>query len=495
MEDERGPGAAPGKAGTAPGEGRLPLSTKLAYGSGSVAEGVKDAAFKTFLLFYYNQVLGLPGWMGGAAGAVALLVDAAIDPFIGSLSDATRTRWGRRHPWMYAAALPMALGFRLLFDPPSGLSNAQLFLWLAFFSVVVRCSMSLYSIPSNSMVAELTPNYDERTSLLAFRYLFGWTGAVTVTLLAYLWLMAPGAKLADGLRNPAGYAPWSAVGACMIGGAILASALGTHRLIPGLKAPPAHEPFSLARLRGEIGEALGNPSYRTLVVASIFASVAGAFNDVFGLYLNTYFWEFRPEQLAAFVPALVVGVTIGVGVARPISVRFDKRHAALALATAAILVGPLPIFLRLAGLMPANGSARLLWILVAHVAFMVACAVSVGILIGSMISDTIDQNELLHGSRREGIFSSAIAFSAKAATGIGTFLAGAALDLVHFPRPSPGEAPPPIAPGQADALGWIVGPGLFGLWLVTLVFLSRYRLSRQEHARILAELARRPSAA
>ena len=87
--------------------------------------------------------------------------------------------------------------------------------------------------------------------------------------------------------------------------------------------------------------------------------------------------------------------------------------------------------------------------------------------------------------------SSAIAFSAKAATGIGTFLAGAALDLVHFPRPSPGEAPPVIPPEQATVLGWIVGPGLFGLWLVTLLFLSRYRLTREEHARILGELARR----
>jgi glycoside/pentoside/hexuronide:cation symporter, GPH family len=118
----------------------------------------------------------------------------------------------------------------------------------------------------------------------------------------------------------------------------------------------------------------------------------------------------------------------------------------------------------------------------------------VGILIGSMISDTIDQNELEHGSRREGVFSSAIAFSAKAATGVGTFLAGLALDIIHFPRPTPGEPPPVVAPEQATALGWIVGPGLFGLWLMTLVFLSRYRLTRAEHARILQELARRPHA-
>ncbi len=479
------------------GEGcalRLPLSTKLSYGFGSIAEGVKDAAFKTFLLFYYNQVLGLPGWVGGAAGAVALIADAIMDPVIGSLSDSTRTRWGRRHPYMYAAALPMATCFVLLFNPPAGLSTFGLFAWLTIFAVLVRVSMALYSIPSNSMVAELTSNYDERTALVSFRFLFGWIGGGTITLLAYLWFLAPGGRLSDGLRDPSGYAAWSVTGALMIATAILLCALGTHHLIPTLKSPPHAGRFSLRRLEGEVREALGNPSYRTLVVASLFASVAGAFTEVFGLYLNTYFWEFTSEQLAAFVPGVVVGVGLGVVAARPISVRFDKRSAALFLATLAVAIGPLPIFLRLAHLTPPNGSPQLLAALVVHVAFMVTFAVSIGILIGSMISDTIDQNELAHGTRREGIFSSAIAFSAKAASGVGTLLAGTALDLIAFPRPHPGEPPPQIAPEQATALGWIVGPGLLGLWVCTLFFLSRYRLTRAEHTRVLAELERRAQA-
>ncbi len=473
------------------GAPRLRLSTKLTYGFGSIAEGVKDVAFKTFLLFYYNQVLGLPGWMGGAAGAVALTVDAVTDPLIGSLSDGTRTRWGRRHPYMYAAAMPMATFFVLLFNPPAGLSSWGLFVWLTVFAVLVRASMTLYTIPSNSMVAELTPNYDERTSLVSFRFLFGWIGGGTMTLLAYLWFLAPGERLADGLRNPAGYAAWSVTGAFMIAAAILLCALGTHHCIPALKSPPNAGRFSLRRLEGEVREALGNPSYRTLVVAALFAAVGGAFTDVFGLYLNTYFWEFRAEQLAAFVPGVVLGVTLGVLSARPISVRFDKRSAALFLATSSVVIGPLPVFLRLARVMPPNGSPLLLAILVVHVAFMTTCAVAIGILIGSMISDTIDQNELVTGKRQEGVFSSAIAFSAKAASGVGTLLAGTALDLIAFPRPEPGAPPPEIPADQATALGWIVGPGLLGLWVCTLFFLSRYRLTRAEHARVLAELERR----
>jgi len=474
---------------------KLPLPIKLTYGFGSIAEGVKDVAFKTFLLFYYNQVLGLPGWMGGAAGATALVADALTDPLIGSISDSTRTRWGRRHPYMYAAALPMGVSFVLLFNPPAGLSHWELFGWLTVFAVLVRASMTLYSIPSNSMVAELTSNYDERTSLVGYRFLFGWIGGGTISLLAYLWFLAPSGSLSEGLRDPAGYAAWSLTGALMIMGAILMCALGTHQLIPRLKSPPNVGRFTLRRLEGEVREALGNPSYRTMVIASLFASVAFAFTDVFSLYMNTYFWEFTSEQLAAFVPGIVLGVALGVTSARPLSARFDKRSAALALATAAVVIGPLPVFLRLANVTPPNGSPQLLAALVIHVAFLVTCGVAIGILIGSMISDTIDQNELVTGKRQEGVFSSAIAFSAKAASGVGTLLAGTALDLIAFPRPDPGAPPPQIAPEQATALGWIVGPGLLGLWLCTLFFLSRYRLTRSEHARVMVELERRARSA
>ena len=76
------------------------------YGLGQLPEGVKTAAFGFFLLFYYNQVLGLPGTLAGAALFVALLFDAISDPLVGTLSDFTRSRWGRRHPYLYASALP-----------------------------------------------------------------------------------------------------------------------------------------------------------------------------------------------------------------------------------------------------------------------------------------------------------------------------------------------------------------------------------------------------
>lgn len=474
---------------------RVPVRTKLFYGYGSVAEGIKEAAFKTFLLFYYNQVLGLPGWMGGLAAAVALVFDAITDPIVGSLSDRTHSRFGRRHPYMYASALPMAVSFFALFNPPSGLSELQLFFWLVTFAVLVRGAMTLYSIPSNALVPELTTHYDERTALVGFRFLFGWIGGGTLTLLAYLVFMAPSEAYANGLENPAGYRAWATVGALSIFFAIVVCALGTHREIPRLRAPAADAPAlggGWQRFHREFRGALANANYRAIVIAGLFAGVAGAFVDVFGLYLFNFYFELTTQQVALFVPGAALGIGFGVALARPLSTRFDKKSVALALACGSVAIGPIPIFLRISGLGPDNHTRELLALLIGHGAVMTCMGVMTGILIGSMLADTVDQQELATGQRQEGVFAAAIAFTSKSASGVGTLLAGATLDLIGFPRGAAGAVPDATpSPQQIAALGWIVGPGLMILWFFTLRALSRYRLGRDEHRRILDALDQR----
>jgi len=95
----------------------LSRSTKLLYGFGSVAFGIKDQGFAYLLLLYYNQVLGLPEDWIGLGILVALVLDAFIDPVVGYASDNLHSRWGRRHPFMYAAALPVAVSYYLLWTP------------------------------------------------------------------------------------------------------------------------------------------------------------------------------------------------------------------------------------------------------------------------------------------------------------------------------------------------------------------------------------------
>ena len=102
-------------------EQTLPRKTVVAYGIGQIAEGIKNHAFTAYLLFYYTSVLGLSGALAGAALMIALVFDAVTDPLVAVLSDRTHSRWGRRHPYLFASALPLGSFFYFAFAPPADL--------------------------------------------------------------------------------------------------------------------------------------------------------------------------------------------------------------------------------------------------------------------------------------------------------------------------------------------------------------------------------------
>ena len=105
---------------------RLNWPTKILYGAGGAASAIKQRGLSTFLLIFYNQVIGLPPQMVSTALMVALIFDAFVDPMVGQISDNFRSKLGRRHPFMYAAALPVAVAFFLIWNPPQGWEQAQI---------------------------------------------------------------------------------------------------------------------------------------------------------------------------------------------------------------------------------------------------------------------------------------------------------------------------------------------------------------------------------
>ena len=128
MTSVAGPTAAP----------RLGLGVKLFYAVGATATNLKLRALSTFLVIFYNQVVGLPPQMVGSILAIALIFDAVLDPVLGQISDNLRSRWGRRHPFMLAAALPYAVCFFLLWNPPAGWSQEALGVYLLVLIFVLR---------------------------------------------------------------------------------------------------------------------------------------------------------------------------------------------------------------------------------------------------------------------------------------------------------------------------------------------------------------------
>jgi Na+/melibiose symporter-like transporter len=465
---------------------RLPLMLKLGYGLGSVPFGVKDAGLKFFLLLYYNQVLGLSASWVGAASAVALAADAVLDPILGQWSDTLHSRWGRRHPFMYLSALPIALCYGLLWDPPAGLSPNQLALYLLGMVVLVRALISFYEVPNSALMAELTDDYDERTAVVGWRLLFGWAGGLGMVVLALVAFLRPDADHATGQLVAAGYVEYGWASGIIMLATSLASSLATHRRIPLLQAPPPRRPFDLKRSLGEIRQSLSNRSLQSLLLVILFANLAGGLSATLGFYYNTYFWLLSNEQSLLLVFGLFVGTIFALPLSAALSKRWDKKPVTIALVLLAIPIGPLPQLLRLIDWFPANGAPGLLGWLFVHAAIGNMLTIAVTILIIAMMTDTVEASQLATGRRSEGLLLAVTSFVTKCATGLGLAMSGALIDLIGFPvKAQPGT----IDPAVLHNLVLAYTPLTTVLFLVMLGFLSAYRIDRAAHEANLERLA------
>ena len=462
--------------------------TKVLYGVGAAAFGVKDNGFSFFLLLYYNQVLGLPEAWVGLGIMLALFVDGIVDPVVGHLSDHLRSRWGRRHPFMYAAALPVAASYWLLWSPPAGWGARTLLVWFVAIAVLVRVCIAVYEIPSAALVPELTDHYDERTSILSWRFLFGWWGGLTMAVLAYAVFLQPDAEHPVGVLNPTGYHHYGIVAALVMLAAILVSAVGTHEFIPRLRPPPARRPAGLRGIFRELRETLSNRSFLALFAAGTFAAMAAGLTAALAIYLNTYFWELTSSQIAILILASFVSAAVAFGATPVLSRRLGKRTAAIAVSVAAIVAHTAPILLRLAGSFPANGTPVLLPTLLVLNTVATALVIMSGILTSSMVADIVEDSAVTTGRRSEGVFVAANGFVQKTVSGVGIFASSLLLGAIGFPRDA---RPGLVDPLVVRRLGLVYAPLVIALYAIALVFLSTYRISRATHEANLRRLAGR----
>ena len=461
---------------------------RVLYGFGSVAYGVKDQGFSYFLLIYYSQVLGLPGTLVGAALFIALMFDAVSDPLVGYWSDNTRSKLGRRHPFMYTAVIPLVVAYYFLWQPPVELlDETGLFIYLIILSVLVRFFITLYEIPSTSLVAELTTDYDERTRLLGYRYMFGWIGGLGIAILALSTFFKATPEFAHGLYNPAGYKPYVITGCILMAISILVSSVGLRKFIPYLKQPPVRDKkWSFSEVFSEVWETLSNRNFLVLFLAAAFSYIGWGIETNLNTYASSFFWEFTSEKMAIINSSLLISAVVG-GLLAPWFVRrFDKKHAAMGLFGFFIFFSPLLVFMRLMGWYPDNQWEYLLPVAVVHYVVIVSALVMFGAVQSSMLADVVEQSEINTARREEGLFFAARTFAHKCAQGFGTLFAGVALDLIAFPRDAlPGE----VSEEVLTRFGFIYGPLVALFFFLALVAISFYTITRKEHEDRLVELS------
>jgi Na+/melibiose symporter-like transporter len=483
------PASAAGAAAKARGEVDLP--TRLMYGFGSVAFGVKDNGLSYFLLAFYNQVLGLPALWVGLAAFIALLFDACIDPLIGQLSDNLRSPWGRRHPFMYAAAAPFGLTYLVLWNPPH-LGQAALFAYLVVIVIVIRTLASVFEVPSSALAAEFSTGYEQRSVLLSYRYFFAWVGGLTVNLLAYGVFLRPDATHHTGQLNPAGYGHYGAFAAAIIFVAILVSAAGTHRNIRDLMPPPPRRRLTLGQTLGEMRETLANRSFVFLLVSSLASAMATGLSSSLNLYFNTFYWGFTSAQISVLTIGVYLSAVIALVGVPPLARRFAKRSVTRTMMVLSLAFGLGPVMLRQVGLMPPNHSPALLATLFVTSVAGVALGITASTMGASMVADVVEVSQLKTGRRSEGLFFAASAFVTKATSGFGILAASLIISVIDL---KPGTDPAHMPPAVMRHLALIYAPALIGLYAFAFLMLSGYRITRDSHRETLRRLAAEAEAA
>lgn len=469
--------------------GKVSLSTKLFQAVGALPEALKNFAFSTFLLFYYNQVLGLDALKASVAIAVALTIDACVDPLIGSFSDGLKTRLGRRHLLMYLSAAPIGLGLFLVFSPPGGLSETLLLGWLFVTVVFTHISMSLFVVPWTALYVEFSDDYAERTTIVTWRYAVGWSGTLTFTVATWRFIFASTPTYNPGQLNPHAYGLFAVVAALSAAGAVLVTTHLTRREIPYLLQPVGPTPrFSLARVWRDVSSTFANRDFLLLFAgALLFAGISGT-TDTLGLYVQTYFWGLAPEQLQWFSLS-IIGAFAAFATMGFIERLFDKKPVLLASFALLAVDGMAVIGLRLLHGLPPNGAPVLLTILVGNEVLRTFLQTVLGIMFVSMLADTIDVQELATGQRQEGVFAAALAFSGKATAGVGAIIAGFLLrQAVHWPTRAD---PHSLDPHMVTRLGLVAGILVPLLLVLPLMLGARYGISREKHALTRQELDRR----
>jgi len=465
---------------------KIPIYIKIGWGFGEIAPTAKNIIFGTFLLFYFTAVVGMEPFHVGVALGIALLFDAVSDPLVGSISDNWHSSWGRRHPLMIISVLPLCLSLYLLFRSPDDLNPGQQFFWLLVFTILVRTFLTFFQVPFKALGAEMSTDYAERSRIFSYQTLFGWFCGVGLTIYAYNSIFATSDTYTNGLLNPEAYPRLATTAILLIFIGIIVSFSTTLKLGSSLPQPVTRTPFSFGRTFDELTTALKNYNFRILISAIMVQGAVSGTVGAMGLHMQTYFWGLVPSQIQWFAIAGGISVIFVFTLVQLVASRFDKRDLVIALGAFSVADGLIMITLKLLDVLPDNSAWIYLPMLVTTWTMgQIANQIS-GIMHSSMIADVVDENEVLTGKRQEGVFFSALSFSGKAVSALGTMIGGAILSYVDFPV---GATVDNVPAETIFNMGMINGPILHLFYFVPLIIYTRYGLTRVRHAEVRKELA------
>jgi glycoside/pentoside/hexuronide:cation symporter, GPH family len=448
--------------------------------SGVPTTGIISNGIDYFLFFFYSQVIGLSAALTGLALAIALTFDAIANPLVGYLSDNWRSQLGRRLPFMYASILPLTLLYVLVWYPPAASgSHWRLFGYLLAVLVFLRLSMMMFDVPVRTLVAELTPDYDERTRLASLPTSVSWFMGSIMTIAMYAIWLKDSAEHLNGQTNPAGYRQAAVVCGAVILVSLLFSTVGLHPEIPRLHMKTPLQTAGLKDMARSFGQLLQNRSMRALLLSSLFVGTGLGTNAALWIYQYGFFYGMRSEQMSRLTIVESLASFAVVPVIRKYVVKGDKKVMAIRFLVASVATSMiLPPLLSL-GWLPDRGSNGLWYLLTTYDFISQLIWIVTASIIYSLYADVTDDVVLAIGKRLEGAIFACQTFVERVAMGLGALFAGLLLTLIHYPAAADNV---PIPAEILTRLGlsymgvWFVFVSI-GIWL-----LSKYEITRSLQA-------------
>jgi GPH family glycoside/pentoside/hexuronide:cation symporter len=383
----------------------LPLSLCLGFGVGTVGVSILLNTVTIYFPALMATVLGQSTAIAGTLLTISKLYDIVADLIIGARSDATKSRMGRRRPYLLAGAILSGLTFPLIFSPP-GFEGSDLLIYFAIVLILYSTGYSLFNVPYLAMPSEMTDNYHQRTRLLSFRTLFVSIGQLTAGAGTAALLLHFG-------RNRDGFATAGLILTAIIVAAMLLCffATGNARMIErhdGPK-PPLREQIRMVMDNRPILVLLSVKFLHLLSLASVSTTTL--------LFLINVTKEGYGGQ-----ETLSIASNVAIAASMPAWSAIAKRigkHRAFIVATCCYII------MALTWLLAIEGSAP--WMMIARGVGLGLSSGGMLLMGAAMLPDTMDYDRRRTGLRREGLFSSFYAIVEKSAFAIGPAIVGAFL--------------------------------------------------------------------
>jgi Na+/melibiose symporter-like transporter len=466
----------------------VPLVDKVAYGAGNLATGVAMQILGSFFVFYATAILGLPGKFVGIVMGLSIFWDAVTDPVMGHISDRTRSRrLGRRHPYLLGGALGIALvNYMIWTIDPALVSFAKIAL-ATVLVLLFKTFMTVYVTPYTALGAELSTEYNERTTIQSIKAVFFVMGLNLVSVGGMFWFFRPTALYPVGQLNPDAYSFMGLASSLVVLGSALAAFFPTLKYIEPMRRPSGESGgMELSSLRVALADAWKNRPLRMVVYTYTFSNLSSALLGNLGLIVFTYTFGFSNRDIALVVGVQFLCAMLSQPLWDALSRKMGKMPALVlgfGLSTVGSVYFSVMVFLHAS----IQGSA------LALIPFALTAGSGIGALFTlplSMVADTVDLNESEGGARLEGLYYGTMTLSYKLAQAVALVVIGVLIDAFGFDASAPTQERLTIV-----ALGLVLGLGATVSFVAAILAIIRYPLTEAKVHECRARIAESKAAA